>query len=225
MTKLGTSKDRSELTSLLMALDGQVRDAEGAIRQVERALEHGTFGAYQAFRARIDQARALAALAEERLDRLEDPRASVIRHELGRLDQTIWQMVTRASRRFFTIVKARRMLPLCAHEIFMPELKALQDARERLSQPELADRVSAELIEEIRAAEAAVAAVIEHTRPLDDFTALAGLPPRAIRAMPSRRPPAEEATPLPAPTRSHPIWGDLPPALAAAEAEKRGFRR
>lgn len=144
---------RKEVQDLLAALEGQARDGVRLAKQAEEEAARDSFQAYNEFRSKVGEFRALCILIEGRLKQIADGRTDDLKDEYARLDMLMLGILVRASMRFFFVLSAKTMLPVGAREIFVSELRSLHDAAEKLKRPEYADKLGDKLKTELDTAE------------------------------------------------------------------------
>ncbi|CAK0780122.1 Archaeal PaREP1/PaREP8 family [Azospirillaceae bacterium] len=161
---------RKEVSVLLTALERQAREAATLATTAEHEASKHSFAAYQAFRDKVGEFQALVILIEGRLRNLVDShKGDDLREQFERLDTLMLSLLVRASMRFFFVLSANPIMPLGAREIFMSELRSLHDARDKLSRPEYAGKISTELSNDLDMAETILEEIIEKAPNLLSF--------------------------------------------------------
>ncbi|MDE1148077.1 MAG: hypothetical protein PW843_15865 [Azospirillaceae bacterium] len=161
---------RKEVAGLLEALERQARESTSLAKQAEAAAARDSFEAYNAFRNKVGEFRALCILVEGRLRSLETGSADEVRERYAQLDTLMLSLLVRASMRFFFVLSAKTVLPLGAREIFVTELRSLYDASEKLRQPEYANRLNESIRTELETAEAILEEIIDKAPSMLQFT-------------------------------------------------------
>ncbi|WP_404326450.1 hypothetical protein [Aerophototrophica crusticola] len=90
---------RKEVQDLLNALERQARDALRLAKLAEDEAAKDSFQAYNDFRAKVGEFKALCILIEGRLKNLEAVRADDLQEEYARLDTMMLGVLVRASMR------------------------------------------------------------------------------------------------------------------------------
>ncbi|MFM2041740.1 MAG: hypothetical protein RLY86_316 [Pseudomonadota bacterium] len=147
------SYTRKEVEGLLAALESQAREAMRLAKMAEEEAAKDSFQAYNEFRNKVGEFRALCILIEGRLRSIEGGRADDLREEYARLDTLMLGVLVRASMRFFFVLSAKTMLPMGARDIFMSELRSLHEAAEKLNRPDYADKLGDKLKGDLETAE------------------------------------------------------------------------
>lgn len=160
---------RKEVQDLLVALESQARDAVRLAKMAEEEAARDSFQAYNEFRNKVGEFRALCILIEGRLRAIENVRVDDLRDEYARLDMLMLGILVRASMRFFFVLSAKTMLPVGAREIFVAELRSLYDAADKLKRPEYADKLGDKLKGELETAEMILEEIIHKAPKLLSF--------------------------------------------------------
>ncbi|WP_328702888.1 hypothetical protein [Arenibaculum pallidiluteum] len=161
---------RSEAVGLLQALERQLREAAqlSAVAQKEAARQ--SFIAYQQFRDKVGEFKALCILVESRIRNLAEGRKDDLQAEYERLDTLMLALLVKASMKFFFVLSANTVLPLGAREIFISELRSLYDAHEKLRNPNLQERLDANIRNDLETAEAILEEIIDKAPSLLQFS-------------------------------------------------------
>jgi hypothetical protein len=123
---------RKEVQDLIGALERQAREAARLAKHAEEEAKKDSFQAYNEFRSKVGEFRALCILIEGRFKSIEGGRVDDLRDEYQRLDTLMLGLLVKASMRFFFVLSAKTMLPMGAREIFISELRSLHEASEKL---------------------------------------------------------------------------------------------
>lgn len=160
---------RGEAIGLLQALERQLREAAqlSAVAQKEAAKQ--SFIAYQQFRDKVGEFKALCILVESRLRNLGEGRKDDLQAEYERLDTLMLALLVKASMRFFFVLSANTVLPLGAREIFIAELRSLYEANEKLRSPRYEGRLDASIRHDLETAEAILEEIIDKAPSLLQF--------------------------------------------------------
>jgi len=160
---------RKEVEDLLAALERQAREAVRLAKLAEEEAAKDSFQAYNDFRSKVGEFRALCILIEGRLKTMEGGRVDDLREEYARLDTLMLGILVRASMRFFFVLSAKTMLPLGAREIFVAELRSLYEAAEKLKRPEYGGRLGDNLQTDLDTAEMILEEIIHKAPSLLQF--------------------------------------------------------
>lgn len=147
------SYTRKDVQDLLSALDRQAKDAARLARQAEEDVAKDSFLAYNDFRSKVGEFRALCILVESRMKAVAGDPVHDLQEQYMVLDTQMLGLLVKASMRFFFMLSAKTTLPLGAREIFLTELRSLHEAAEKLRRPEFETRLDAGLRKELETAE------------------------------------------------------------------------
>lgn len=161
---------RKEVQDLLNALERQARDALRLAKLAEEEAAKDSFQAYNDFRAKVGEFKALCILIEGRLKNLEAVRVDDLQEEYARLDTMMLGVLVRASMRFFFVLSAKTMLPMGAREIFVSELRSLHEASEKLKRPEYAGKLGDKLQGDLDTAEMILEEIIHKAPSMLQFS-------------------------------------------------------
>ncbi|WP_114395633.1 hypothetical protein [Oleisolibacter albus] len=160
---------RKDVQDLLAALERQAREAMHLAKLAEEEAAKDSFQAYNDFRSKVGEFRALCILIEGRLKSVEGVRVDDLREEYARLDTMMLGLLVRASMRFFFVLSAKTMLPLGARDIFVSELRSLYDASEKLKRPEYVGKLGEKLQQDLDTAEMILEEIIHKAPALLNF--------------------------------------------------------
>lgn len=160
---------RKEVQDLLGALEGQAREAIKLAKSAEEEAAKDSFIAYNDFRNKVGEFRALCILIEGRLRAVDTARVDDLKEEYARLDTLMLGLLVRASMRFFFVLSAKTMLPVGARDIFISELRSLHDAAEKLRRPEYAAIMGDKLKGDLETAELILEEIIDKAPGLLNF--------------------------------------------------------
>ncbi|MFY8094302.1 MAG: hypothetical protein ACOVN0_12575 [Niveispirillum sp.] len=160
---------RKEVQDLLGALERQARDAMRLAKQAEEEAAKDSFLAYNDFRNKVGEFRALCILIEGRLKSVDTARVDDLKEEYARLDTLMLGLLVRASMRFFFVLSAKTMLPMGARDIFIAELRSLHDAAEKLRRPAYAGVMGDKLKGDLETAELILEEIIDKAPGLLNF--------------------------------------------------------
>jgi len=160
---------RADVKKLLGALERQCREAMALARQAEVEASKHSFGAYRAFREKVEEFQAVVILVEGRLRNLVDERSGDLRQEFERLDALMLSVLVRASLRFFFVLSANPILPLGAREVFVGELRSLNEAANKLKSPTYAARMDSQLEHDLGTASLILEEIIDKAPSLLNF--------------------------------------------------------
>lgn len=164
------SYSRGEFRELLSAVERQAAEAMGLADRAQRDIGKDCFASFLDFRKKIEEIRALLTLTEERLKGADDPRLSDLRGEFERMDLVLMGMMARTTRGYFGSMRDDQALPIGARELFEPELRVIEQTRERLCRPHYEGRVSASVLEDLTATAEMIRRTIARAPSLPDFS-------------------------------------------------------
>ncbi|HEV7372617.1 hypothetical protein [Arenibaculum sp.] len=157
---------RREVVAMLGALEAHAHQAVELTQAALRDPRPGNLAFWRAFRAKIDDFRALVSLINLRLPGLEGARADALGQEFRRLDAAMLTLYVRTAGVHFRAMLDRAVLPLVAHDVLRPELALLDEALARLAGGEEA---SPRLAASATAARADLEEVLRRVPALPDF--------------------------------------------------------
>lgn len=160
---------RTEVQGLIAALERQARQAATLAKQAEEQAAKDSFQAYNDFRDKVGEFRALCILIESRLKAVVVGRIDDLQEEYARLDTLMLGLLVKASMRFFFVLSAKTTLPVGAREIFVSELRSLHDAAEKLKRPEYEHRLGDDLKKDLETAELILEEIIHKAPTLLSF--------------------------------------------------------
>jgi hypothetical protein len=160
---------RGEAANLIQALDRQLREAVKLSTIAQNEAARQSFVAYQQFREKVGEFKALCILVESRLKNLSDPGAGDLRAEYERIDTLMLALLVKASMKFFFVLSANTVLPLGAREIFISELRSLYEANEKLRSAKYEGRLDPGIVNDIETAEMILEEIIDKAPSLLQF--------------------------------------------------------
>ncbi|PWC34343.1 hypothetical protein [Azospirillum sp. TSO35-2] len=178
----GRDYSRDEVKGLLAAIERQATEAAGLADRAQRDMGDDRFSSFLDFRRKIEEIRALFALTEERLHGVDESRLSDLRAEFERMDLLLTTMLARAMRNYFSSMRQDQALPIGARELFEPELRTIEQTRDRLLGPRYADRVAPEVMEDLDATADLIRKTIDRAPSLPDFSESPS-PPKPTRRL------------------------------------------
>jgi hypothetical protein len=170
----GTQAGRRTLRGLMKALERIRREAERMAFEAQLAIERHSFDPYRLFRSKIEEHEALASVIRARLAGARDDDG--IGDGLTRDERLRYELLVRASLRFFYALSATPMLPIGARETFIGELESLGAMRERLSAPEDRGLLSEGVIDDLDPARMILEEIAEKAPQLLDFDKARAVP-------------------------------------------------
>jgi hypothetical protein len=178
----GRSYSREEVRELLLAIERQAIDAARLAEKAQRDIGDDRFASFLDFRKKVEEIRALFALTEDRLQGLDDGKLSDLRNEFERMDLLLMGMLAKATRSYFATMRDDQVLPIGARELFEPELKVIEQTRQRLSHPRYEGRVSPDVMEDLEATAVMIRKTITRAPSLPDFSDSPSAP-RAVKRL------------------------------------------
>ena len=162
--------NRAKLITMLLALEGQIRDAEALARVIERKMGSETFAIFRKFRSRVDEILSLSAIIERRIEEIIELDIRALNNQFVKLNVHALIMLVKANKNFFNGLAERRAVPMGIGDVLTAELKFLETVRERLSQPVFEGHIDQEIFEDLDGVVAAVRTISERTTNLEDFS-------------------------------------------------------
>ncbi len=166
---------RSKVIKMLLALEGQIRDAAAMARMIERGIQSENFTTFLKFRAKVDEMMSFSAIIERRIEEISDINTEALSRQFLKLNILALTMLVRSNKTFFQSLSSRRAVPMGARDVLDSELKFLDTLREQLSQPHYLDKVDQSIFEGLDDIETAIRAVSDRTTTLDDFSSAPSL--------------------------------------------------
>ncbi|SMH59314.1 hypothetical protein [Azospirillum agricola] len=173
---------RSEIQELLSAIERQAAEAVRLADRAQRDIGHDRFSSFLDFRRKVEEVRALLTLTEERLGGINGARLSDLRSEFERMDLLLMGMMARATRGYFASMREDQVLPIGARELFEPELRVIDQTRERLGRPQYEGRVLPMVLEDLEATSEMIRKTINRAPALPDFSDSPS-PPRPVKRL------------------------------------------
>ncbi len=164
------SYSRDEVRELLSAIERQAIEAAKLAERAQRDMGDDRFAPFLDFRKKVEEVRALLALTEERLKGVEDAKLSDLRGEFERMDLLLMGMLAKATRSYFASMRDDQVLPIGARELFEPELRVIEQTRERLGRPQYEGRVPVSLLEDLMITGEIIRKTISRAPSLPDFS-------------------------------------------------------
>lgn len=166
----GKGYSREEVRELLTAIERQAIDAARLAERAQRDIGDDRFASFLDFRRKVEEIRALFALTEERLQGVDDGKLSDLRTEFDRMDMLLTGMLARVTRSYFATMRDDQVLPIGARELFEPELRAIEQTRQRLSHPRYEGRIAPEVLEDLTVTADLIRKTIVRAPSLPDFS-------------------------------------------------------
>jgi hypothetical protein len=148
-----TSPRETRLSELLTALDESVGHVEELARHTQRSIGYRSFAPYHAYRAGIDEHRALVETIENALRYHSQETANRVRRRLLIVERDMLLLMVRSAQEFFFALSAIPNLPMGIGELFAQELQSLSSARIRLCSADHRDHFPPAIREDLETAE------------------------------------------------------------------------
>lgn len=153
---------------MMLAMQRIRGEAEIMAREAQLAIERHSFDPYRLFRRKIEEHQALASVIRARTSGSRDKDG--IGDGMVREERLRYELLVRASLRFFYALSATPMLPMGARETFIDELESLVEVRNRLESPEHKGQLSAGVIDDLDTARMILEEIAEKAPQLLDFS-------------------------------------------------------
>lgn len=176
------SAGREEIRGLIDAIERQAREAVSLGERAQRDMGGDRFASYLDFRKKVEEARALATLTEDRLRSLSETRIDDLRTQFEKMDLFLIRLLSNATRRYFASMRDDQILPIGARELFEPELRIIEEMRLKLSRPQYAEKVAPAVLEDLDATAAIIQRICARAPALPDFSD-APSPPKPVRRL------------------------------------------
>ncbi|AWK85822.1 hypothetical protein [Azospirillum thermophilum] len=171
-----------EVRGLLTAIERQATEAVALAERAQRDMGDDRFASFLDFRKKVEEVRALTALTEDRLQGSDDARRTELRAEFERMDLLLTGLLVTSTRRYFETMREDQVLPIGARELFEPEVRLLQQTRDRLTRPPYADRVPPAVLDDLDQAMLLVRRTIDRAPSLPDFSDSPS-PPKPVKRL------------------------------------------
>jgi len=161
---------REGIRDLLTAIEAQAGKALRLAGRAQRDIGHGRFASFLDFRRQVEEVRALLTLTEGRMKDMEDARQSDLRAEFERMDLFLMGMMAKTTRGCFASLRADQALPIGARELFEPELRVIEQTRDRLNRPPYEGRIAPDVLEDLAATAELIRVTLARAPSLPDFS-------------------------------------------------------
>ncbi|MGF7177128.1 hypothetical protein [Azospirillum doebereinerae] len=161
---------REGIRDLLSAVEQQAAKALRLAERAQRDIGRGRFASFLDFRKQVEEVRALLTLTEGRVKDVEDSKQSDLRAEFERMDLFLMGVMAKTTRRCFAVLRDDQALPIGARELFEPELRVIEQTRDRLNRPHYEGRVPPEVLEDLAATAELIRRIIARAPSLPDFS-------------------------------------------------------
>ena len=155
---------------MLLALEGQLREADALSQVIERKMGSETFAIFRKFRSRIDEMLSLSAIIERRIEEIMELDIRALNNQFVKLNVHALTMLVRSNKNFFNRLAERRAVPMGIGDVLAAELKFLETVRERLSQPIFEGHIDQQIFEDLDEVMTAIRTISERTSSLEDFS-------------------------------------------------------
>ena len=155
---------------MLLALEGQIRQAEALARVIEHGMKSENFETYLKFRTKVDEMMSLSAIIERRIEDILDLDMKALSHQFLKLNSHALTMLVRCNKNFFGGLSERRAVPIGIRDVLSSELKFLETIRERLSLPDIQNQLDRRVFEDLDDVMTAIRSIADRTTSLEDFT-------------------------------------------------------
>ena len=162
--------NRAKLITMLLALEGQLREADALSQVIERKMGSETFAIFRKFRSRIDEMLSLSAIIERRIEEIMELDIRALNNQFVKLNVHALTMLVRSNKNFFNRLAERRAVPMGIGDVLAAELKFLETVRERLSQPIFEGHIDQQIFEDLDEVMTAIRTISERTSSLEDFS-------------------------------------------------------
>ena len=144
---------RAEVEELLLALERNANAVVQAARLATSDAQHVKFEGYTVFRERCDDFDTLAILIEHRLKHIAGGKADDLEQKFNELKVFMLTATLKTSLHFLRVLSVRDALPLGSRDIFLRELRNLHSAQSKMSATDLAERLDARTLSDMKVAE------------------------------------------------------------------------
>ncbi len=160
-----------KLGTMLAALDRSLRDLKARAAAAREGISFHSLAPYYAYRAGLDEYRALVAVIENDLTAVGSKRAPPFREKLHVIERRMLGLTIKSALDFFFALSAIPNLPVGIRECFMQELSSLHEASERLNRPVHEGKLPADLAGDLAIAEEILGEIMLKAPSLVNFDA------------------------------------------------------
>lgn len=173
---------REDAKALLSAIERQAREAMQLAGRAHRDMTDNRFASFLDFRKKVEEVRALVALTEERLNTMADARTADLRLEFERMDILLTTLLVKAMHNYFNTMRDDQVLPIGARELFEPELRNIDEVRAKLARPQFAEKIAAEVRDQLEETAARIRKICVRAPALPDFSDTPS-PPKPLKRL------------------------------------------
>ncbi len=161
---------REDAKALLNAIERQAREAMQLATRAQRDMKDNRFASFLDFRKKVEEVRALVALTDERFNNMSTIRIDDLRVEFERMDILLTRVLIQSMHTYFTSMPENQLLPIGARELFEPELRNIEEVRQKLTSPSFAGKVEPEVLAQLDETAARIRKVCQRAPALPDFS-------------------------------------------------------
>jgi hypothetical protein len=160
---------RAEVEELLLALERNANAVVKAARLATSDAQHDKFEGYTLFRERCDDFDTLAILIEHRLKNIAGGKAEDLEQKFSELKVFMLTSTLKTSLHFLRVLSGRDALPLGSRDIFLRELRNLHAVQTKMSASDLAERLDARTVSDMKVAEEILNLILDRAPTLLDL--------------------------------------------------------
>ena len=161
---------RAKVTTMLLALEAQVRHAESFSRRLENQNSSKSFTAYRSFRRKIDEVLALSTLIEARIEELKTTDVDSLSRQFSMLNLTAIRVLVNYDLLFFNYWVGKEHIPIGTKEALEKELSFLKLLPERIQKWGSSNTGVDSIIGEVHNIESFINNISSRTVGLEDFS-------------------------------------------------------
>ena len=162
--------NRAKIITMLLALEGQIRQAEELALVVEHGTRSDNFATFLRFRAKVDEMMSLSAIIERRIEEIVELNIQALHHQFVKLNIHALTMLIRSNKKFFGALSERRAVPMGIRDLLNSEIKFLDTVRESLSQPNFQPQLDPRIFDDLDDVVAAINTISDRSFDLTDFS-------------------------------------------------------
>lgn len=160
---------RKEVIRFMGIMEGRVRDLANSCEALQIKAASARIGDFTKFQTLAAENLTFLIIIEKRLEQVPENIAENLGDRFDELVVAVWSIVMKGSLSYLISITEENYLPLGAREIFVRELKTLNDAHTQLSRKRYRKKISKEIRSECKKAERIIMLIIDRAPSLLAF--------------------------------------------------------